>query len=234
MATIQRRMAAEALGTAWLVLGGCGTAVLATSGDLSVGLVGVSIAFGLTVVSMAYAIGHVSGCHLNPAVTLGLVVARRLPAKDLLPYWGAQVVGGLVGAALIYLIASGKDGWTPGGFASNGYGALSPGHYSLVACLVAEVVLTFAFLIVILGATDGRAPAGFAGLAIGLCLTLIHLIAIPVTNVSVNPARSTGVAFFASTGALGQLWLFWVAPLLGAALAGAVYPALAGRPAPRA
>lgn len=234
MVSIQRRMAAEALGTAWLVLGGCGTAVLATSGDLSVGLVGVSIAFGLTVVSMAYAIGHVSGCHLNPAVTLGLVVARRLAAKDLLPYWGAQVLGGLVGAALIYLIASGKDGWAPGGFASNGYGALSPGHYGLVACLVAEVALTFVFLIVILGATDGRAPAGFAGLAIGLCLTLIHLIAIPVTNVSVNPARSTGVAFFASTGALGQVWLFWVAPLLGAALAGAVYPALAGRPAPRA
>lgn len=234
MVSIQRRMAAEALGTAWLVLGGCGTAVLATSGDLSVGLVGVSIAFGLTVVSMAYAIGHVSGCHLNPAVTLGLVVARRVASKDLLPYWGAQVLGGLVGAALIYLIASGKDGWAPGGFASNGYGALSPGHYGLVACLVAEVALTFVFLIVILGATDGRAPAGFAGLAIGLCLTLIHLIAIPVTNVSVNPARSTGVAFFASTGALGQVWLFWVAPLLGAALAGAVYPALAGRPGPRA
>ncbi len=230
MVPLPRRLLAEALGTGWLVLGGCGTAVLATSAPLSVGLVGVSLAFGLTVVTMAYAIGHVSGCHLNPAVTLGLTVAGRASPKDLLPYWGAQVVGGLVGASVLYLIASGRPGFAAGGFAANGFGDHSPAGYGLMAALVAETVLTFVFLVVILGATDGRAPAGFAGLAIGLCLALIHLIAIPVTNVSVNPARSTGVAPFADGGwALGQLWLFWVAPLLGGGLAGAVYPALAGR-----
>ena len=226
MAALWRRLVAEGFGTAWLVLGGCGTAILA--GD-RVGWNGVSLAFGLTVLTMAYAIGHLSGCHLNPAVTLGLVLGKRFPAKELLPYWVAQVVGGLVGAVAIYAIAKGEPGFDPAGFASNGYDALSPNRYTLVACAITEVLLTFFFLLVILGATDRRAPAGFAGLAIGLCLTLIHLISIPVTNTSVNPARSTAVAFFATTDALGQLWLFWVAPLVGAALAGIVYPLVRGR-----
>ncbi len=224
MVSLSRRMAAETLGTAWLVLGGCGTAVLASH---NVGWLGVSLAFGLTVVSMAYAIGHVSGCHLNPAVTLGLAAARRFPAKEILFYWAAQVGGALIGAALLSLIAHGVDGFKPGGFASNGYGEHSPGKYSLVACLVTEVVFTFVFLMVILGATHRRASAGFAGLAIGLCLTLIHLISIPVTNTSVNPARSTGPALFADAWAVGQLWMFWVAPLVGAFLAGLLYPILA-------
>jgi aquaporin Z len=223
---LSRRLLAEVFGTAWLVLGGCGTAILAGHNVLTPG---ISLAFGLTVLTMAYAIGHISGCHLNPAVTLGLVLGKRFPARDLLPYWGAQVVGGLLGALAIYAVASGKPGFEPGGFASNGYEAHSPGRYSLMACLVAEVLLTFFFLLVILGATDRRAPAGFAGIAIGLGLTLIHLISIPVTNTSVNPARSTAVAVFAEPWALEQLWLFWVAPLLGGALAGIVYPLVRGR-----
>lgn len=228
MVSLSRRLGAEALGTAWLVFGGCGTAVLASS-HTWVGILGVALAFGLTVVTMAYAIGPVSGCHLNPAVTLGLVVGGRFAKKDLLPYWVAQVVGGLGGAALLYLIASGKPGFAAGGFASNGYGDLSPEKYSLLSCLAAEVSLTAFFLLVILGATSPRATPGFAGLAIGLCLALIHLIGIPVTNVSVNPARSTAVAPFATTQALGQLWLFWVAPLAGAVVGGVLWCFLAGR-----
>ena len=192
--------------------------------QLGIGFVGVSLAFGLTVLTMAYAIGHVSGCHLNPAVSLGLLVGGRFPAKDLLPYWAAQVLGGIAGAGVLYLIASGAPGFDlGGGFASNGYAEHSPGHYSLVAAAACEVVMTFAFLFVILGSTHGKAPQGFAPIAIGLCLTLIHLISIPVTNTSVNPARSTAVAVFAGDWALMQLWLFWVAPLVGAALAGVVY-----------
>jgi aquaporin Z len=217
------RLVAEMVGTCWLVLGGCGTAVLAGS---DVGVPGIALAFGLTVVTMAYAIGHVSGCHLNPAVTLGLVVAGRFPRRDLLLYWIAQVAGAALGAWAIYAIAGGKPGFAAGGFASNGFDALSPSGYSLWACFLCEVVCTFFFLLVIIGTTHVKAPAALAGLAIGLCLTLIHLFSIPVTNTSVNPARSTGVAFFATTGALGQLWLFWVAPLVGAALAGLVWPIL--------
>jgi aquaporin Z len=222
---LMKRLAAEFIGTGWLVLGGCGSAVLAAAfPQLGVGFVGVSLAFGLTVLTMAYAIGHVSGCHLNPAVSLGLLVGGRFPAKDLLPYWAAQVLGGIAGAGVLYLIASGAPGFDlGGGFASNGYAEHSPGHYSLVAAAACEVVMTFAFLFVILGSTHGKAPAGFAPIAIGLCLTLIHLISIPVTNTSVNPARSTAVAVFAGDWALMQLWLFWVAPLAGAALAGVVY-----------
>jgi aquaporin Z len=227
MGTLPRRLAAEALGTAWLVLGGCGTAVLAGH---HAGIVGISLAFGVSVVTMAYAIGHVSGCHLNPAVTLGLVVAGRFSKKDLLPYWLAQLLGAFAAAALIYLIAKGRPGFAAGGFASNGFAHLSPGRYSLEACLAAEVLLTFFFLLVILGATSARAPAAFAGLAIGLCLTLIHLVSIPITNTSVNPARSTGVAVFATTEALQQVWLFWVAPLVGAVLAGLLWPFLAREP----
>jgi aquaporin Z len=217
------RLVAEMVGTCWLVLGGCGTAVLAGP---DVGVPGIALAFGLTVVTMAYAIGHVSGCHLNPAVTLGLVVAGRFPRRDLLLYWIAQVTGAALGAWAIYAIAVGKPGFDAGAFASNGFDALSPGKYSLWACFLCEVVCTFFFLLVIIGTTHVKAPAALAGLAIGLCLTLIHLFSIPVTNTSVNPARSTGVAFFATTGALGQLWLFWVAPLVGAALAGLVWPIL--------
>ena len=230
---LAKRAFAELLGTAWLVFGGCGSAVLAahflskdaTPVNLGIGFVGVSLAFGLTVLTMAYAIGHISGCHLNPAVSVGLWAGKRFPASDLLPYVIAQVIGGIVGAAVLYVIASGQAGFDAhaSGFASNGYGDHSPGHYSLGACLVAEVVLTFFFLMIILGATDGRAPKGFAPIAIGLGLTLIHLIGIPVTNLSVNPARSTGPALFAGADALGQLWLFWLAPLLGAALAGFTY-----------
>lgn len=228
---LSRRFGAELFGTFWLVFGGCGSAVLAAAfPGLGIGFAGVSLAFGLTVLTMAYAIGHVSGCHLNPAVSLGLWAGGRFPAKDLLPYIIAQLLGAVAAAAVLYVIASGKAGFEIGGFASNGYGARSPGGYSLLAALVAEIVLTFMFLFVILGATDERAPKGFAPIPIGLALTLIHLISIPVTNTSVNPARSTGPALFAGAGALSQLWLFWIAPIVGAILAGWVYPRIAGRP----
>jgi aquaporin Z len=229
--TILRRSLAECLGTFWLVFGGCGAAVLdAAFPQLGIGFLGVALAFGLTVLTMAFAIGHISGCHLNPAVSVGLVVGQRFPASELLPYVVAQVLGGIIAAGVLLVIASGKVGFDlSGGFASNGYGAHSPGGYSLLACLVAEIVLTFIFLIVILGATDKRAPAGFAGIPIGLCLTLIHLVGIPVTNLSVNPARSTGPALFVGGWAIEQLWLFWVAPIVGAAIAGIVYPIIAGR-----
>ena len=228
-----KKLAAEVFGTFWLVFGGCGSAVLAaafggTDSNLGIGLVGVSLAFGLTVLTMAYAIGHISGCHLNPAVTLGLVAGKRHAAGEAIPYIAAQTIGAIVAGGVLYLIATGKVGATVGGFASNGYGELSPGGYGLVAALIAEVVLTFFFLMIIMGATDGRAPAGFAPIAIGLGLTLIHLISIPVTNTSVNPARSTGVAIFAETAALSQLWLFWVAPIVGGVLGGVVYRALFG------
>ena len=222
---IMKRAGAEFLGTFWLVFGGCGSAVLAAAfPGVGIGLLGVSLAFGLTVLTMAYAIGHISGCHLNPAVTLGLWAGRRFPAKDVPYYLIAQVLGGIVGAAALWLIASGKAGFKlSGGLAANGYGAHSPGHYTLLACLVAELVLSFGFLIVILGATDKRAPQGLAPVAIGLALTLIHLISIPVTNTSVNPARSTGPAVFVGGWALEQLWLFWFAPIAGAVIAGYVY-----------
>jgi aquaporin Z len=225
------RMVAEFIGTFWLVLGGCGSAVLAASfPNVGIGLLGVSVAFGLTVVTMAYAIGHISGCHLNPAVTLGLMAGGRFKASEVLPYWIAQVLGAVAAAALLYLIASGKPGFDlAGGLASNGYAEHSPGHYSLAAGLVTELTMTFMFLMIILGATDERAPAGFAPIAIGLALTLIHLISIPVTNTSVNPARSTGPALIVGSWALQQLWLFWIAPLTGAALAGIVYR-WAGKP----
>lgn len=226
---IVNRASAEFFGTFWLVFGGCGSAVLAAAfPELGIGFVGVALAFGLTVLTMAYAIGHISGCHLNPAVSIGLCVGGRFPASELLPYIGAQVLGGIVGAGVLYLIATGKAGFdVSGGFASNGYGEHSPGHYSLTACFIAEVVLTFFFLFIILGSTDSRAPAGFAPIAIGLGLTLIHLIGIPVTNLSVNPARSTAVAVYVGDWAVIQLWLFWLAPILGGALAGFVYPRLA-------
>ncbi len=220
-----KRCAAELIGTFWLVFGGCGSAVLAAAfPNLGIGFLGVAFAFGLTVLTMAYAIGHISGCHLNPAVTVGLVTGNRFKAGEIVPYVIAQVVGGIAGAAVLYVIASGKAGFTlADGFASNGYGEHSPGGYSLLAGFVAEVVLTFMFLMIILGATDKRAPQGFAPIAIGLGLTLIHLIGIPVTNLSVNPARSTGPAVFVGGWAIAQLWLFWVAPILGAAIAGFVY-----------
>jgi aquaporin Z len=226
---LTNRLAAELVGTFWLVLGGCGSAVLAAAfPGVGIGLLGVSFAFGLTVLTMAYAIGHVSGCHLNPAVSAGLVVGGRFPASELLPYAVAQVAGAVLGAFVLYLIASGKEGFElAAGFASNGFGEHSPGGYSLGAGFVCELVMTFMFLLIILGATDRRAPAGFAPLAIGLGLTLIHLISIPVTNTSVNPARSTGPALFVGGWALAQLWLFWVAPLAGAALAGVVYRGIA-------
>src|ERR1700733_12476367 len=225
-----RRVAAEFIGTFWLVFGGCGSAVLAAGfPNLGIGFLGVALAFGLTVLTMAFAIGHISGCHLNPAVSVGLLVGKRFPASDLVPYVIAQVLGGIAGAGILYVIASGKPGFSlAGGFASNGYDVHSPGGYSMVACLVAEVVLTFMFLMIILGATDRRAPQGFAPIAIGLGLTLIHLIGIPVTNLSVNPARSTGPAIFVGGWALAQLWLFWVAPIAGAILAGKLYPVLSG------
>jgi aquaporin Z len=237
------KLSAEFIGTAWLVLGGCGSAVLAAAfPEVGIGLTGVSLAFGLTVVTGAYALGPISGGHFNPAVSVGLWAGGRFPANLLLPYIVAQVLGAVVGAGVLYLIASGKADFSlAGGFASNGYGEHSPGQYSLTASLVSEVVMTFMFLIVILGATHQRAPVGFAGLAIGLALTLIHLISIPVTNTSVNPARSTGPAIFVGGWALAQLWLFWVAPLIGAALAGFVHrailegkreePPVTGRPA---
>jgi aquaporin Z len=230
MLPLGRKAAAEFLGTFWLVFGGCGSAVLAAAfPKLGIGFVGVALAFGLTVLTMAFAIGHISGCHLNPAVSVGLAVGKRFPAADLWAYVAAQVAGGIAGAAILCVIASGKAGFDlAGGFASNGYGEHSPGGYSLMACLAAEVVLTFMFLIIILGATDKRAPRGFAPIAIGLGLTLIHLIGIPVTNLSVNPARSTGPALFVGGWAVRQLWLFWLAPMVGAAIAGVVYPAVAG------
>jgi aquaporin Z len=227
---ISRRVIAEVLGTFWLVFGGCGSAVLAAGfPKVGIGLLGVSLAFGLTVLTMAYAIGHVSGCHLNPAVTIGLVVGKRFPARELPAYVAAQLAGGIAGAGVLYVIASGQAGFSlSGGFAANGYAEHSPGGYTMVAALVAELVLTFFFLLVILGATDSRAPAGFAPIPIGLALTLIHLIGIPVTNLSVNPARSTGPAVFVGGWALEQLWLFWLAPIAGAALAGVVYPLVFG------
>jgi len=230
---LTKRCVAEFIGTFWLVFGGCGSAVLAANFasqldgatvNLGIGFVGVSLAFGLTVLTMAYAIGHISGCHLNPAVSAGLVAGGRFPIKDFVPYVIAQVIGGIAGAAVLYFIASGQEGFSlAGGFASNGYGEHSPGKFSMEACFAAEVVLTFMFLMIIMGATDKRAPAGFAPLAIGLGLTLIHLIGIPVTNLSVNPARSTGPAVFVQDWAVVQLWLFWVAPVIGAVLAGFVY-----------
>lgn len=224
------KLSAEFFGTFWLVLGGCGSAVIAAAfPDVGIGLLGVSLAFGLTVLTMAYAVGGISGGHFNPAVSLGLAVAGRFDPKDLVPYWIAQVAGAMVAAAVLYLIASGKADFVAGGFASNGYGELSPGKYGLTSALVAEIVFTAFFIIIILGATSASAPAGFAPMAIGLGLTLIHLVSIPVTNTSVNPARSTGVALFAETAALSQLWLFWVAPLVGAALGAVIWKSLLGK-----
>lgn len=224
------KLLAEFIGTFWLVLGGCGSAVLAAKfPEVGIGLLGVSFAFGLTVLTMAYALGHLSGCHLNPAVSVGLWLGGRFSGSELPGYVIAQVLGAFAGAILLYIIASGQPGFDPAaGFAANGYGANSPGGYGLGSAFVTEVVMTFMFLLIILSSTDRRAPSGFAPLAIGLGLTLIHLVSIPVTNTSVNPARSTGVAFFAGSGAVGQLWLFWVAPLLGAALAGIVYKSMLG------
>jgi len=228
--SLWKRSFAEFIGTFWLVLGGCGSAVLAAAfPDVGIGLLGVAFAFGLTVLTMAYAIGHISGCHLNPAVSIGLWAGGRFPASELLPYIIAQVLGGIVGGGILYLIATGKAGFDlSAGFASNGYGEHSPGGYSLLAALVAEVVMTMMFLLVILGATDTRAPAGFAPIAIGMCLTLIHLISIPVTNTSVNPARSTAVAVFVGDWATSQLWLFWVAPIVGGLLGAVVYRFISG------
>jgi len=220
-----KKYAAEFIGTFWLVLGGCGSAVLAAAfPDVGIGLLGVSLAFGLTVLTMAYAIGHISGCHLNPAVSIGLWAGGRFPANQLLPYIAAQVIGAVAAGGVLFLIASGKAGFdVSAGFASNGYGVHSPGGYSLVSALVTEIVMTMMFLIVILGATDDRSPKGFAPAAIGLCLTLIHLISIPVTNTSVNPARSTGVALFAGEWAISQLWVFWAAPIAGALIGAVIY-----------
>jgi aquaporin Z len=226
---LSRRVWAEFLGTFWLVFGGCGSAVLAAAfPQLGIGFAGVALAFGLTLLTMAYTIGPISGCHINPAVTFGLWLAKRFPARDVIPYMIAQVIGAIAAAAVLYLVASGKPGWVAGQFASNGYGPLSPGGYGAGSAIIIEIVLTFGFLMVILGATDRRAPVGFAGLAIGLALTLIHLISIPIDNTSVNPARSTGPAIFAGGAELSQLWLFWIAPLVGGGLAGLVYPTLFG------
>ena len=223
-----KKLVAEFIGTLWLVLGGCGSAVLAAAyPELGIGFVGVALAFGLTVLTMVYAIGHISGAHLNPAVSIGLWMGGRFDKKELLPYIVAQVLGGIAGAAILYIIASGKAGYELGGFAANGYGEHSPGGYGLLSALVTEIVMTFMFLIIILGATHPKAPKGFAGLAIGLGLTLIHLISIPVTNTSVNPARSTSQALFVGDWAISQLWLFWVAPIAGAILAGLVYKYIA-------
>lgn len=229
--SLSNKLMAEFFGTFWLVLGGCGSAVLAAAfPGLGIGFVGVALAFGLTVLTMAFAIGHVSGCHLNPAVTIGLWAGGRVKASDVIPYIVSQVLGGIAGAGILYVIASGQIGFDiNGGFASNGYGDHSPGGYNLTSALVTEVVMTFMFLFIILGSTDERAPKGFAPIAIGLGLTLIHLISIPVTNTSVNPARSTGPAVFVGGWALSQLWLFWVAPIIGAALAGFVYNLVAGK-----
>jgi len=223
--TLSRRLSAEFIGTSWLVLGGCGSAVLAAAyPDLGIGFAGVSLAFGLTVLTMAFAIGHISGCHLNPAVTVGFWAGKRFPGKDVLPYIVAQVLGGMAGAGVLYLMASGKTGFSlAGGFAPNGFGEHSPGGYDIVSCFVTEVVMTFFFLVVILGSTHKMASTGFAPVAIGLCLTLIHLVSIPVTNTSVNPARSTGPAIFVGGWAVSQLWLFWIAPILGAAIAGVLF-----------
>lgn len=223
---------AEMFGTFWLVLGGCGSAVLAAAfPDVGIGLLGVSLAFGLTVLTMAFAIGHISGCHLNPAVTIGLWSGGRLDSKDVLPYIIAQVIGGIIAGGVLLVIASGQAGFdvVASGFASNGYGDHSPGGYSLTAALVCEIVMTMVFLFVIMGATDSKAPAGFAPIAIGLCLTLIHLISIPVTNTSVNPARSTGVAVFVGDWAVSQLWLFWVAPIIGAVIGATIYKLVRGQ-----
>ncbi len=232
--SLSKRMTAEFLGTFWLVFGGCGSAVLAAAfPQVGIGLLGVALAFGLTVLTMAFAIGHISGCHLNPAVSIGLCAGRRFPAKELLPYIVSQVLGGIAGAGVLFVIASGKEGFsTAGGFAANGYGLHSPGGYTLLSALVAELVLTFFFLLIILGSTDKRAPQGFAPVAIGLGLTLIHLIGIPVTNLSVNPARSTGPAVFVGGWALAQLWMFWLAPIAGAAIAGMVYGMFLEEPVP--
>jgi len=233
---MSQRLAAEFIGTLWLVLGGCGAAVLdAAYPGLGIGFAGVALAFGLTVLTMAYAVGHVSGAHFNPAVTIGLYAGGRFPIRDVVPYILAQVLGGIAGAAILYVIATGHAGFDmAGGFASNGYGDHSPGHYGLMACAVSEVVMTFGFLFVILGSTHGSAPKGFAPIAIGLCLTLIHLISIPITNTSVNPARSLGPALFEGGWAIQQLWLFWTAPFVGAILAGVVYRLVGGadNPAP--
>jgi aquaporin Z len=220
-----KRLTAECIGTAWLVLGGCGSAVISAAfPNVGIGLLGVAFAFGLTVLTMAYAIGHISGCHLNPAVSIGLWAGDRFPARDLMPYIAAQVIGAILGAAVLYSIASGAPGFSlDGGFASNGFAEHSPGHYPLGSCFVSEFAMTFGFLFVILGSTHGRAPKGFAPIAIGLGLTLIHLVSIPVTNTSVNPARSTGPAIFVGSWAVSQLWLFWLAPILGALAAGFVY-----------
>ena len=224
---LSKQLGAEFIGTLWLVLAGCGSAVLAAGfPQLGIGFVGVSIAFGLTVLSMVFALGHISGAHFNPAVSIGLWIGGRFEAKKLLPYIIAQVLGAIAGAGILYSIASGKAGFELGGFAANGYGEHSPGGYSMISALIMEVVMTFGFLIVILGATHAKAPAGFAGIAIGLALTLIHLISIPVTNTSVNPARSTSQALFVGDWAMSQLWLFWVAPIVGAILAGIVYKML--------
>lgn len=233
---IGKRSAAEFIGTFWLVFGGCGAAVLSAAfPGLGIGFVGVALAFGLTVLTMAFAIGHISGCHLNPAISVGLVVGKRFPLSDLVPYIIAQVAGGICGASVLFVIARGKSGFDlSGGFASNGYGAHSPGGYSLAACFAAEVVLTMFFLLIIMGSTDKRAPQGFAPIAIGLGLTLIHLIGIPVTNLSVNPARSTGPAVFVGGWALSQLWLFWLAPIIGGTIGGAVYSVLFGSVEPAA
>jgi aquaporin Z len=234
--SLSKRAFAEFLGTFWLVLGGCGSAVLAAAfPQVGIGLLGVALAFGLTVLTMAYAIGSVSGCHLNPAVSVGLCVGKRFPVSDLIPYIISQVLGATAGAGVLYIIASGKEGFsTVAGFAANGYGAHSPGGYSLLAGLVSEIVLTFFFLMIILAVTDKRAPQGFAPLAIGLGLTLIHLVGIPVTNLSVNPARSTGPALFVGGWAVAQLWMFWLAPIAGAGIAGASYAVLLGETEPKA
>ena len=225
-----RKLSAEAIGTFWLVFAGCGSAVLAAGfPELGIGFLGVAFAFGLSVLTMIYAVGPISGGHFNPAVSLGLAIGGRFEWSEVIPYWVAQVAGGILGALVLYLIASGQPGWVAGGFATNGYGDLSPGGYSLFSALLTEIVLTAAFLIIILGATRPGAPAGFAAIAIGLGLTLIHLISIPVTNTSVNPARSTAVAFFADTAALGQLWMFWVAPLVGAAIGALIWANILGK-----
>jgi aquaporin Z len=227
-----KKLVAEFIGTLWLVLGGCGSAVLAAAyPELGIGFTGVALAFGLTVLTMVYALGHISGAHFNPAVSIGLWIGGRFDKRELLPYIGAQLLGAIAGAGILYLVASGKDGFVAGGFASNGYGEHSPGGYNMMSALIIEIVMTFGFLIIILGATHTKAPKGFAGLAIGLGLTLIHLISIPVTNTSVNPARSTSQALFADGDwALGQLWLFWVAPIVGAIIAGVVYKFISPEP----
>jgi len=226
-----QKLIAEAIGTFWLTFGGCGAAIFAAGfPQYGIGFLGVAFAFGLTLLTMAYTIGPISGCHLNPAVTVGLAAGGRFPKADIVPYIVAQVIGAIVASAVLYFIASGKPGFEAGGFAANGYGAHSPGHYALASCFVAEIVLTMMFLFVIMGSTHSRAPVGFAPIAIGLCLTLIHLISIPITNTSVNPARSTGPALFAGAWAIGQLWMFWVAPLIGGALGGIIFRTLSPEP----